>query len=263
MSLGLLDKASDFIQGEQGQNLINKLSGSGNDNNNTSSNQQSSTGRRDESAIQRDDQQSYGGPTSGFDSTSERYTSGQGAPSSESKSATDDAEWEDEDSNRRRRTSTSGRRGDANAYSSSRGDFSPTGAAYGETATPSYGAREAGADGAFLGERDDDAEPQREAQRNNPYSAAAAVGGEDDDGDEQQRQGYERGSEERFDSSYGGGDRGVDFVASGGGSAYGDGLNEYGGAGRNNDGYGRSSYEPDQPVEQRDGRPGGERDNYP
>ena len=119
----------------------------------------------------------------------------------------DDAEWEDDDSKARRRMSAS-RRGDANAYSSSRGDFSSTGGAYGSTATPRYGAAEAGADGAFLGEREEDEQQRQQEQRNNPFGEGR---------DEQP--GYEAGHEERQDSSYGGGDRGVDFVASGGGSA--------------------------------------------
>ncbi|KPV74328.1 uncharacterized protein RHOBADRAFT_44815 [Rhodotorula graminis WP1] len=253
--MGILDKATEFIHG----------------------NKTDSTSGRDESAIHRDDQQSYGGPTSGFDSTAERYslssadsaqqqqqqssfgggeTQGMGPQSGSA--GGDDAEWEDDDSKARRRGSTassSSRRGDANAYSSSRGDFSAaTGGAYGSTATPRYGAAEAGADGAFLGEREED-DQERQAgqeQRNNPFGEGR---------DEQP--GYEGGHDERQDSSYGGGDRGVDFVASGGGSAYGDGMNEYGGAGRNNDGEGRSSYQPDQPSEQRDGYSGGERSAYP
>ncbi|GAA5852105.1 hypothetical protein JCM9279_005059 [Rhodotorula babjevae] len=262
--MGILDKATDFIHGNKNE----------------------SPSTRDESSIQRDDQQSYGGPTSGFDSTAERYSSSDSAQQ-DSSSVTrddqgsvggatsgfdstaqryggggaetqgmapqsgggDDAEWEDDDSKARRRMSAS-RRNDANAYSSSRGDFSSTGGAYGSTATPRYGAAEAGADGAFLGEREEDEQAQQ--QRNNPFGEGR---------DEQP--GYEGGHEEKQDSSYGGGDRGVDFVASGGGSAYGDGMNEYGGAGRNNDGEGRSTYQPDQPAEQRDGYPGGERSAYP
>ncbi|BGP41413.1 hypothetical protein JCM10449v2_005393 [Rhodotorula kratochvilovae] len=304
--MGLLDKVNDFVQGEQGQNLINKLGGS---NQNDQSDRQN-TGR-DESAIKRDDQQSYGGPTSGFDSTSDRYNSssssgtggqdetpsyggastgfggtserytssssgesrehgnesesfggastgfggtserytgsGSGSNSRDGQGKDDSEGWEDDNS--RSSQGAGARRGTENAYSSSRGDFSASGAAYGSTATPHYGSAEADADGAFLEDRGEGR--GRQEQRNNPFGEGR---------DEQQ--GYERGSDERNDSSYGGGDRGLDFVASGGGSAYGDGLNDFGGAGRNNDGAGGSSYEPSFP-DQRDGRPGGERDNYP
>ncbi|GAA6028600.1 hypothetical protein JCM8097_007304 [Rhodosporidiobolus ruineniae] len=45
------------------------------------------------------------------------------------------------------------------------------------------------------------------------------------------------------DSSYGGGERGKDFEASGGGSAYGDGQTDFGGAGRlNDDSYSKSEH---------------------
>ncbi|GAA5904815.1 hypothetical protein JCM8208_001364 [Rhodotorula glutinis] len=290
--MGILDKATDFIHGNSTPYALpipkhphQQLTSSARTSSPSPPAETDSTSSRDESSIQRDDQQSYGGPTSGFDSTAERYSSSQdsnvtrddqqsvGGTTSgfdstaqryggggggeeaqgmapQSGSGGDDAEWEDDDSKARRRMSASSRRNDANAYSSSRGDFSSTGGAYGSTATPRYGAAEAGADGAFLGEREEDEQAQE--QRNNPFG----------EGRDEQR-GYEAGHDERQDSSYGGGDRGVDFVASGGGSAYGDGMNEYGGAGRNNDGEGRSSYQPDQPSEQRDGYPGGERSAYP
>ncbi|GAA5972164.1 hypothetical protein JCM11641_002526 [Rhodosporidiobolus odoratus] len=48
-------------------------------------------------------------------------------------------------------------------------------------------------------------------------------------------QGMSASNRREEDSSYGGGERGKDFVASGGGSAYGDGQTEFGGAGRLND----------------------------
>ncbi|GAA6055222.1 hypothetical protein JCM3770_000722 [Rhodotorula araucariae] len=293
--MGIFDKVSELVQGEQGQNLLNKFGGN-------NQNESANTGSRDESAVKRDDQQSFGGPTSGFDSTSERYTSGssssssagQGEPASFGGASTgfggtssrytdagsgaggrgsadegagkdDSDEWEDDDPRSALR-----RRASEQAYSSSRGDFTASGAEYGSTATPHYGAAEAGDDGAFLEPERTDDRAAADVQRNDPFGEGS---------DEQP--GYERGSDEKRDSSYGGGDRGIDFVASGGASAYADGLNEFGGAGRNNDGEGRcelsplhkpeheiddvyvsSSYQPDFP-DQRDGRRDGERDNYP
>ncbi|GJN90243.1 hypothetical protein Rhopal_003242-T1 [Rhodotorula paludigena] len=202
--------------------------------------------QRDEGAIQHSDDRSTGGATSGFDSTAARYSSDQSG--FRGSNSGDDRAWETDSrpSNRaglerEGEEATPAPTPAPDAYSSSKRD---------SAAPPAPGKTLEGNDVLFESTLAEAPLNELKESVNNPSLVA------------QPEKGSGRGAEERFDSSFGGGERGVDMVASGG-SAYGDGQTDFGGAGRNNDGAGRSSYQPDDTGVQKDGEPGGERQVYP